>query len=225
MATLSGGAVLKSFFEYWDSLWLKHPEIDELKKRQRWLILGKGPTFADRDRYDLKRYFKLCLNDSVRFMPEEYAHFVDWEAFERCVPYMGSDIHVIMPWHPHVGFKPSTHSLPELLVRHDYGFFLDRTAYYHAATAKGRGAGPGDPIVPLKNFSAEAAVWLLAMAGVKTIRTLGVDGGTGYAREFLDAGLTPLENGRKSFDSQTAEIAKAVEKFELDYRPLDERGA
>ena len=63
---------------------------------------------------------------------------------------------------------------------------------------------------------------LLAQAGVRKIRSLGVDGGAGYSQDFGDLkDKTLLVNGRKSFDDQFEEIAKIIMTTGIDYAPLD----
>jgi hypothetical protein len=54
--------------------------------------------------------------------------------------------------------------------------------------------------------------------GVKTVRTLGIDGGTQYAGEF--EGLPELQNSLPSFDAQFRELEDIVAKWGIDYDPL-----
>jgi len=203
---------LASFFEWHHLCRLDQP----------WLIVGKGPTFAERSRHDLDGYNVLTLNDAIVHLPQAaVAHFTDWEAFVRCVDAIGASACVVcLPWHPHFAFKPAEHSLPELLTwgGAQIQSLAQRVVYYHASTARGRGRIPGEPMVPVKFFSAEAALSLLAIAGVKVVRTLGVDGGTEYAPEF--AGLTPLENGRPSFDAQFLRMRQTAAKYGVDLKAL-----
>jgi hypothetical protein len=63
---------------------------------------------------------------------------------------------------------------------------------------------------------------LLGMAGVRTIRSLGIDGGSAYSAEFSDlAESTRLANGQPSFDPQFTEFPSIISRFQLDYAPLD----
>jgi len=75
------------------------------------------------------------------------------------------------------------------------------------------------PVVKVNHFSAEAAIRLLAMAGVRTIRTLGIDGGSGYAKEFSD--LKPNRGGNDSFRLQKRDLDGVVKELKIDIQPLD----
>jgi hypothetical protein len=70
-------------------------------------------------------------------------------------------------------------------------------------------------------FSAEAALNLLAVAGVRRVRTLGVDGGSDYSRDFDDLKeKTLLANGRPSFDLQFEGFARTILDTGVDVAPL-----
>jgi hypothetical protein len=65
-------------------------------------------------------------------------------------------------------------------------------------------------------------VSLLALAGVRCARSLGVDGGAAYSGEFADLrGRTLLSNGRPAFDLQFQGIARTIQRTGLDFAPLD----
>jgi hypothetical protein len=100
-----------------------------------------------------------------------------------------------------------------------------RLCWYNLRTAPRRLRRPGAPVTPVRGFSASAAVHLLADAGVRRIRTLGIDGGKTYARGFSDlSGKTLLAASQSSFDSQFASIASAIGRYGLDLAPLDRPG-
>src|SRR5438094_870438 len=64
---------------------------------------------------------------------------------------------------------------------------------------------------------------LLARMGVKTVRTLGLDGGRGYSLAFSDLeAKTHLAAGHSSFDSQFIEMRQIVQRHGMDYAPLIE---
>jgi hypothetical protein len=82
----------------------------------------------------------------------------------------------------------------------------------------GKNPKPICPVVQVKFFSAEAAVCMLAMAGVRKIRTLGIDGGTKYSGAFKD--IQPFRGGHKTFDIQTQSINETVKRYKVDYAPF-----
>jgi hypothetical protein len=74
------------------------------------------------------------------------------------------------------------------------------------------------PVIKVRLFSAVAALNILVSAGVRTVFSLGIDGGSSYASDFDKATL--LLNGRSSFDAQFAEMAKTIKKHKIKYSPL-----
>ena len=188
-----------------------------------WVILGKGPSFQKRDSYDLKPYRLLSLNHVVREIEVEVAHLIDIEVVESCGQALLDNARVVvMPWFPHVrnrvGEMPLTHwveKMPVLASLQQSG----RLLWYDLSTSRTR-VGE-DPMVCAHWFSAEAAIHMLALAGFRTIRSLGVDGGSDYAHTFEDlSGTTRLSNGHASYDLQFEKIANVVFKNGVDFAPL-----
>ena len=64
---------VRNFFE-----WAR----EALDPAHPWLILGKGPSFSNRDRYNLSRYSLLSLNHVVREQPVTLAHMIDFDVAE-----------------------------------------------------------------------------------------------------------------------------------------------
>lgn len=206
---------MQSFFE-----WM----ISRPAEEKPWLILGKGPTFALRHEYDLRAYHLLSLNHVVRELPVEVAHIIDLDVVSDCGEALLHQAELVaMPWFPHKNHRPSSRSLEEWATRHPILAELEaqgRLAYYNLSSAPS--AHPGSPIVQATYFSAEAAVNLLASAGVSKIRTLGVDGGNTYSDDFQDLNAqTLLKNGQKSFNLQFDGISKTINRNNLDFSPLE----
>ena len=201
-------------------------KIRELSRDQRpWLLVGKGPSLDRRAEFDLVDYHVLTLNHSCRVIRPTLAHFTDLEAAMECICDLDDqNAPMILPWHPHVGFRPSPNSIGDY-VRNDsgrrggLGRMYSRNLLYSYNSTRARNKVDWLPIVHVRFFSAVAGLNLLAMAGVREIRSIGVDGGTGYAKE-LDA-KDCLANGRDSFDAQFTEMRKTVAKYKLNYQRLD----
>lgn len=206
-----------------------------------WLILGKGPSFgrlAELDQAgETSDVLRFGLNHVVRETRVDVFHCIDIEVIEHCGDAVLANAGVaVLPWAPHVKrrlvpfsgyreFLPSGLSLAAYLQ--DYPILRTlaeqgRLLWYNLRTAPRRLRRPEAPSTPARGFSASAAVHLLGEAGVRRIRTLGVDGGGGYAGGFLDLeGKTMLAAGQDSFDSQFASIADAIQRYRLDLTPLD----
>jgi hypothetical protein len=188
-----------------------------------WLILGKGPSFSKRNDFDLSTFLMLSLNHSVREQPVKLAHIIDLdvvhdlgEILERNAEYL------VMPWRPHVHNRPATCDLEELSISNPTLRHLaeqGRLLWYNLSSSKAR---EGSPVVKARYFSAEGALNMLALAGVRTVRSLGIDGGTSYSSAFDDLkDKTLLANTRTSFNEQFQEFAKTILCTGVDYAPLD----
>lgn len=188
-----------------------------------WLLMGKGPSFARRDDYDLSAFNTMSLNHAVLAQRVDVAHMLDFDVVEACAAALPEQCRfLLVPRHPNISFSPSTLTLDQLL-RH-----VPEVA---AMAAQGRvvvydRAGVGRrtaPAVEVRYFSAEAALDLLGHLGAKQVRTLGIDGGTAYAQDFsaLD-GSTRLANGQPSFSRQARLLRETARRHGMEVRPLQE---
>src|SRR4051794_12821065 len=86
-----------------------------------WLILGKGPSLSKLPQFATSDYSLISLNHAVRDACVDVAHFVDWDAFcdvaERCVSHARF---TVLPWQPHIDFKPSRKNLSQLVATHPF---------------------------------------------------------------------------------------------------------
>jgi hypothetical protein len=189
-----------------------------------WLILGKGPSFALRDSYDLSGYHLFSLNHAVREQAVLVAHMIDLDVVQASADVLERHARfLVMPWYPHVANRPGLLSLEEL--RRNVPLLqrlaeAGRLLWYDLSTSPvRRGAWP---VVQATYFSAEAALSLLALAGARRVRTLGVDGGTDYSSDFDDLRQkTLLANGRASFDLQFEGFARTILGTGVDVAPLN----
>jgi hypothetical protein len=198
---------------------------DSAQYRARpWVVLGKGPSFDRRADHDLTRFGLMSLNHVVREQAVDVAHAIDLDVIDACADALIRNARVlVMPWVPHVRNRPGTSTLEQLAGQHDVLRRLrqeGRLLWYNLSTASEH--REGSPVIPVRFFSAEAALGLLAEAGVSTVRSLGVDGGNAYAAQFRDlADTTRLANGRSSFDRQFESIAAVILRTGVDFAPLD----
>ncbi len=207
---------MKSFFDWF--------EESNIKPEESWLVLGKGPSFANRDRFNTEGFRTLSLNHVVREQAVDVAHMIDYDVVDACGEALEKNAPVlVMPWVPHVQNRPGKKNLTEWVQENQILRRMDeegRLLWYNLRT--GWDIREGSPVVGVWYFSSEAALNLLTTAGVTTIRSLGVDGGATYSGEFGDLrDKTLLSNKQQSFDIQFEEIAKIIHKTGLDYAPLD----
>lgn len=192
-------------------------------KRKDWLVLGKGPSYASFDKTYLSKYFTCSLNHVVREHSVDLAHAIDIDVVRQCGEAIARNARfLILPYHPHehcVASERTIHhfvqEIPVLQSLKDQG----RLVWYNLATAK-KQVGTS-PMIEAWNFSAEAAIDILATCGARTIRSLGIDGGDQYASCFDDLRATTLlVNMQTSFDSQFLQIAKIIRQKGIFYAPL-----
>jgi hypothetical protein len=186
-----------------------------------WLVLGKGPSFSRRDEFDLEQYRLFALNHVVRELPVDVVHAIDLDVIVECADEIRRNAQwLLMPRRPHVDFRPGP-----LLEEHfdDVRLLRElseqgRLVWYNLSNSTPVG---DSPVVRVRFFSVEAALRILVAADAKTIRSLGIDGGRGYAWSFHDLETTTmLANTRVSFDEQFVEIDRIVAESGIDYAPL-----
>ena len=207
---------MQNFFEWF--------RVEKHADPRPWLILGKGPSFSKRVDYDLAQFNTLSLNHAFREQPVLLAHMIDLDVVDACCDVIDANAKfLVLPWYPHVDNSPGQRNLGELVEIHPVLNRVDqqgRLLWYNASNAPAREGT--SPVVQVRFFSVEAAVNLLAQAGVSKIRSLGIDGGARYSSEFDDLkDKTLLANSRMSFDEQFEEIAKTILRTRLDYAPLN----
>jgi hypothetical protein len=192
-----------------------------------WLILGKGPSFAAYSPDRTSRYRTLALNHVAREVRCDAALMMDWDVFANCsTALLANAGFVLMPWHPHVDFRPAAETLEHFIAQNRDLARLDaerRLVVFNAETARALPALAGEALTPIKFFSAEAALNILAAGGAREVRTLGVDGGTAYSPDFADLdSVTRLANSRPDFNAQFRKFAETLRRHpQLLFGPLD----
>lgn len=189
-----------------------------------WLVLGKGPTFAEHKNVDLGNYRTMSLNHSVRELSVDVAHMIDLDVAIDCADaILKNSRYLLMPRRPHVRFDPG----PKLLEEYANEIPVlkrlaqeKRLVWYNLSSGKPVG---DSPVIKARYFSSEAALNILGELQVKVVRSLGIDGGRGYSLDFQDLeGKTMLANGHESFTCQFAEIDQIKNRHRMDYEPLVE---
>jgi lipopolysaccharide biosynthesis glycosyltransferase len=190
-----------------------------------WMVLGKGPTYAEINKVGIEKYNTLSLNHVVRERHVDIAHIIDIEVVEACADVLLTNCDwLLMPRIPNVGSLPGSfvtiedwiRNIPILQEVEKQG----KLVVYDLVIAE-KGKNPLD--IPLLYFSSEAALGVLGRMGVKTVRSLGVDGGRKYSSSFQDLNSqTNLINGQPSFDLQFDRLEAIAQDFQIDYRPMIE---
>jgi len=205
---------MQSFFD-----WYKN----RIENDRPWLILGKGPSYDKHIDYDLSAFNLMSLNHVVDNMKVVAAHTLDLDVVTACEDSIDKNAQVlVMPWVPHVNNRAGDLDLSELIKSNRFLARMGeegRLLYYNHLPTRKFG---NDPLVEVLYFSSEAAIDLLAKAGARCIRTLGVDGGAGYGNSFSHlSSTTLLANGRKTFNKQFGPMAKTIMATGVDLAPLN----
>jgi len=198
-------ANMTPFFEWFKTLSSTKP----------WLVVGKGPSFSKVSSINLEDYLVVGLNHVMFKIPCLLGHAIDSEVYNK------SDNkflcrHLVTPWEPHIGFKPGNKSLVDLDAANRIGH--KDVLYYNSSRTRKVSMRRGGPEVRVKLFGAVAVMNLLAMAGVRLVNTIGIDGGTSYHDEFNKSDL--LCNGRSSFNDQFSEFNFTKKKYGLVISPM-----
>ncbi len=189
-----------------------------------WLIIGKGPSFELLPNFDVSQYKTISLNHIVENTPVDVAHIIDWDVFVSCQEAVDKNAgFLVMPFYPHVDNKPQQKSLAQYCEEQPLLAKLNkegRLLWYNSSLANHLPVNEG-PVIPVQFFSADAVVALLAYSGVKEIRTLGIDGGIRYSKEFAHLNdKTLLSNGQANFDLQFKAIGETLTKTGVRLMPL-----
>ncbi|MFT4537231.1 MAG: hypothetical protein ACI9P5_004612, partial [Saprospiraceae bacterium] len=183
-------------------------------------VLGKGPSIEKFNAVDASSDVLISLNHVVRDRKVDIAHIIDYDVFED----VGQSVYenanyLLMPLHPHISCKPTRLSLHHFIKENKIIHKMNeegRLVWYKLGTKKY--FLDGYPTYPAGYFSGDVIVGVLAGAGVKNIKLVGVDGGNVYADSFVDLSQkTLLVNGRKSFDIQFSRIRFHIMSNDLNY--------
>jgi hypothetical protein len=187
-----------------------------------WIILGKGPTSDRLAEVNLALFNVLTLNDAVKLVPScDIAHAIDFEVVARAGRLMRERARwVLMPERPHVGCHqgpPIATYLTEKAPRTELPA-MEKAGQLVAYRKWPWDVSEAPPdSVTVRYFSAEAAVSILGLLGIRDVLLVGVDGGTTYGKAF--EGLKPGENGRPDFSVQFDRIRQLAAFYEMNVRP------
>lgn len=190
--------------------WFKKEKIDK-----PWLVVGKGPSFDQINKVSLDDYSVIGLNHVMFKIPCLIGHAIDLDVYELpCREFLCK--HLLTPWEPHINFKPGGYSLIDLMLDSRLGY--NDLLYYDSSRTTKDDLKMGGPTVRVRHFGSVAVMNILAMAGVKEIFTVGIDGGNKYSHSFDKKNL--LANGRASFDSQFLEFDDTTKRYGTTITPL-----
>lgn len=168
------------------------------------LVLGKGPSLTTASFAAHRNGMCVIgINQTVRSFQCDIAFFIDIEPLqESLAELIASDAAVILPWRPNRRGKvlsrfsgPMTENLDELCEKLlALGRFRDsgKLYYFHS---RFKGARSAQNVFEPNLVSLSALLQILASLGVREVRTLGVDGGSGHSKYLKGSVFTQLRSG------------------------------
>ena len=173
------------------------------------LFLGKGPSFALKDKFLLNKFFTVAANHAIRSVKADICSVIDIDVVEDCADAIYNNCkYLLMPWHPHdpdLSFMASPKSVQDFCEQYPIIQKMideDRFIFYNLSTAEKQ--NKGSRVYASAINSADTLFNIFVGNGIDTMYSLGVDGGKSYSEHFSD--LTPLRNRRNSFDEQNPVI-------------------
>ena len=181
----------------------------------QWLILGKGPSLNKINQYNLENFKIVSLNDSLIVNKHiTLGHFIDLDAFKRSSKEVAlrKDIYILMPWYPHVDSRPGVNNLIDLIKKNSILMQLSnekRLLWYDLMTSQIRTGK--FPSINAVYFSAEAIFDIFRKVGIRDVKSLGIDGGTGYSDLVQNVKKeSHLVNKQQTFSKQFSKLAEII---------------
>lgn len=192
-----------------------------------WLIIGKGPSFNKRQHINLNDYYTLGLNHVATVQHVIVNMVLDYDVIEESGINILNCDYLLMPWIPQ-----NWHKLPPYHHKayNDLQWFTqndeiigeankrNKLLWFNLNRAKVKKEN-GGPIVQATHFSGDVAVHALSIGGVKTIKTIGLDGGRSYAPEFKMAALRRFRPN-DTYNAQDKPIQKHITNYKIDFEKL-----
>ena len=175
------------------------------------LLIGKGPSFDYIEKILPSKYTTIALNHVVENTKCDAVSIIDIDVVRDCPEAVYNNAKsIIIPWHPHDkdnDYKPSNKNIL------DYANEIDiidkmikegRLYAYNASSAKvySLDNNPNLPNYDVYINNGDSIFGILAVNNIKTIYSLGIDGGTVYSNGFSK--YTPCGNGRNFDESLNA---------------------
>jgi len=194
--------------------------LDYKTDKKKALILGKGPSLDRLPDYDTSDFLTIGINHVGANHRVDIAHVIDFSVIDECGDKLYQNAKVlVMPYHPHFGFRPSSHlKLEEISKSHTLlSKFREEGRLYAYNLSTIRYIYGDSPVIKAKYFTSEASVNLCDKLGLKEIRTLGIDGGRERSKEFDHLDNVNAERG---YDAQWQGIRKTIQESKINFGPL-----
>ncbi|MBC8416860.1 hypothetical protein H8E06_00840 [bacterium] len=174
------------------------------------LFVGKGPSFDLKDKILLSKYNVIALNHSLEKLDgADMCNIIDIDVVDD----LGEQLYekaknVSLPFCPHVKWKATSKTLPEFIKEYDVLQRLEnegRLYFYNLSSGPVR--HDAGILYPACINSGDTLYNIVGQTKPREkVYSIGVDGGSNYSEEFSH--ITPLRNGRASFDDQDPYIEK-----------------
>ncbi len=222
------------FFQHIDQ---QHELVD-----RTWQVIGKGPSFCNAP-LTSSDAVSIGLNHVAGSIDLDYWHVFDVDVFDEyneeiaekvkylVIPDVMNELYDI-PLYKRRQHRRTKRDIQEIIANHSLVQVFEREGRLLSYTrsrktlinlpqhekvnsSKSRSVMNG-------SFSGSTVVNLLAMAGVKKIMLVGIDGGKRYSQSFSRyENTTRLDSGNANFDAQFGEIARIRNHYDVSIRHID----
>lgn len=193
--------------------------IDTIKARAaapggaEFLVIGKGPSFS-RAKIAASRAVKICINDTINALgAADFCIFNDLVTIAKLdLASMHSTNHFLVPSSPEVIAR----GVPFWVQNADrLKAMSSKVSYFDLNPGKRHPFGLGSPIHAF-NSTYESVIWLLAYAGIRNVKTCGIDYSLAYHSDF--AASSPSRSVPFAAMRYYAQVA--IDHFEMKVEPL-----
>ena len=167
------------------------------------LLIGKGPSYDYFEHILPSKYHTISLNHVGSKIKSDVTSIIDIEVMINTGDLIEKNSkYLLIPFIPHKDFNAGDKNILQyaseirsLKKMYDEG----RIIWYNLNTTKLNKDGSAVYLGGIN--SGDTIFGILACNNIKTVYSLGIDGGFKYSDEFSD--LKPLTNGQSSFDNQS----------------------
>lgn len=179
------------------------------------LIVGKGPSFdlAAIDRADAVR---ICINDTANVVAKpDFCIFNDMVSIGKLTLQAMAKVGCFLTPSTISPTRRIDHMLLTWIMMHERLAAMKGKTSHFELNARLHKILEDEPIIHAFNSTYESAIWLLAHAGAKRVRTSGIDFSVSYHPRFGErtSGATP-------YLAMRYYAAVAIDAFGMDVRPL-----
>lgn len=196
------------------------PNVSEIKSLLDWkskpvLLAGKGPSFSARPLGLCERFHVVGINQAASHQHCELAVMNDIEPWLGTQP-INAEMALALPSWPHWHQRPGGYDIQQWTALETSLESLCERGRLFAFDMQllGQRKYPDESPILAVYSSTESALQILAMAGVRRVHTVGIDGGSALAPEFASQQAADTYDGQfQRFREIQAALGLTIERL------------